>query len=448
VVNVHTVFSEKVHIFLKENKMNKRMGNLMLGAILMSLLIANFVLGALPVVTGYSVEVYAEPPYPVHLCFSPTGEMYAGWDDGSGTGAGSISRIAPGGGPGSVSSIGPATSDPDSVAYDVTGQISGFPGSVIVGGGYSPHLTAIRPDGIAQVLWTDPFVNPTDIAFDSTGRMLFVDASYPGVFVTTGAQPVLLFSTPTYDASVIVVGDDDNIYISHEEGGQAWIRGYDRDGNSLGNPLVELDIANIVPFDFGPGGSWGNALYFIADHELLKVDFPNAPITIGTGFASTSYHEIVFGPDDALYISDRAESCVLRIAPKIIEVDIDIKPGSCPNPLNVKDKGVLSVAILGTTAFNVFDIDVASIRLEGISPIRSSYEDVATPFEGQICECHELGADGYLDLTLKFAIQEIFKALGNVNDGDEVILTVSGNISDGRDFEGLDCVTIISKNNK
>ena len=128
-----------------------------------------------------------------------------------------------------------------------------------------------------------------------------------------------------------------------------------------------------------------------------------------------------------------------------IQVHIDIKPGSCPNPLNVKNEEVLPVAILGTEDFDVLDIDVASIRLEGISPIRSRYEDAATPFEGEICECHELGADGYLDLTLKFTTQEIVDAIGDVNDGDEVILTISGKLSDGSDFAGADCVVIIKK---
>lgn len=134
-----------------------------------------------------------------------------------------------------------------------------------------------------------------------------------------------------------------------------------------------------------------------------------------------------------------------RALTPVVEVDIDIKPGSCPNPLNVKSKGVLPVAILGTEDFDIFDIDVASIRMEGISPIRSGYEDVATPFEGEICECHELGADGYLDLTLKFTTQEIVDAIGDVNDGDEVILSIIGKLSDGSDFAGADCVVITKK---
>ena len=46
-----------------------------------------------------------------------------------------------------------------------------------------------------------------------------------------------------------------------------------------------------------------------------------------------------------------------------INVAVDIKPGSCPNPLNIKSKGVLPVAILGTEDFDVKDIKVNSIRI-------------------------------------------------------------------------------------
>ena len=36
--------------------------------------------------------------------------------------------------------------------------------------------------------------------------------------------------------------------------------------------------------------------------------------------------------------------------PDYVEVPVDIKPGSCPNPVNIASKGVLPVAILGTRA--------------------------------------------------------------------------------------------------
>lgn len=70
--------------------------------------------------------------------------------------------------------------------------------------------------------------------------------------------------------------------------------------------------------------------------------------------------------------------------PETIAVDLDIKPTSCPNPFNVKAQGVLPVAILGTETFDVTQIDIASLRLETVAPIRSSLEDVATPLENGV----------------------------------------------------------------
>jgi hypothetical protein len=127
----------------------------------------------------------------------------------------------------------------------------------------------------------------------------------------------------------------------------------------------------------------------------------------------------------------------------VIPVAVDIKPQSCPNPLNVKDKGMLPVAILGTEDFDVNQIDIASIRLEGVAPVRSSYEDVATPVsDGNECECTTAGPDGYTDLTLKFKTQEIVEAIGEVNDADVLSLALTGVLFGERPIEGAHCVLI------
>ena len=134
----------------------------------------------------------------------------------------------------------------------------------------------------------------------------------------------------------------------------------------------------------------------------------------------------------------------------LLTVIVDIKPGSCPNPLNVKDKGVLPVAILGSEDFDVFNIDPASIRLEGVAPIRSNWEDVAAPAPdtGDVCECTTKGSDGYIDFTLKFDTQEIVEELGELNDGDVLPLILTGVDIDGTPIEGSDCVVIIQKGKK
>ena len=138
-------------------------------------------------------------------------------------------------------------------------------------------------------------------------------------------------------------------------------------------------------------------------------------------------------------------------------VAVDIKPQSCPNPLNVKSKGVLPVAILGTVDFDVTDIDPATVTLgleydeEGVSPLRWALEDVATPFVpfqdkvDCMLDCHELGPDGWMDLTLKFDAQEIITALGAVEDGGCLILKLTGELYDGRKIHGEDVIIIIKK---
>ena len=47
----------------------------------------------------------------------------------------------------------------------------------------------------------------------------------------------------------------------------------------------------------------------------------------------------------------------------MLPVEIDIKPGSCPNSWNRESNGVLPVAILGTEDFDVTQIDVSSVTI-------------------------------------------------------------------------------------
>ncbi|MHC4365745.1 MAG: Kelch repeat-containing protein, partial [Planctomycetota bacterium] len=110
------------------------------------------------------------------------------------------------------------------------------------------------------------------------------------------------------------------------------------------------------------------------------------------GAESISNTIYAFGGVESGILSS-VESAVI-CEPTAIPVTLDIKPGSCPNPLNLNSKGVLPVAILGSADFDVNQIDIASIRLADVAPIRSSYEDVATPVsDGNECDCNTAGSD-------------------------------------------------------
>ncbi|MCK4512226.1 hypothetical protein KAW64_10835 [bacterium] len=141
-------------------------------------------------------------------------------------------------------------------------------------------------------------------------------------------------------------------------------------------------------------------------------------------------------------------SMFVRVECQPLEAALDIKPTSCPNPLNVKSRGVLPTAILGTEDFDVTQIDPGSIMLAGVvPPLRWSWSDVATPIgpDPELCECNELGGDGFLDLAVKFVTQEVVAAIAPFDDGDYVSVEVTAELLDGTAIVLHDCVWIRDK---
>ena len=138
------------------------------------------------------------------------------------------------------------------------------------------------------------------------------------------------------------------------------------------------------------------------------------------------------------------------------KVPVDVKPGSCPNPINLKNQGRIPVAILGTFDLDVSTIDVATLRLEGVAPIHSSIEDVGTPFSylsgKSDCDedCNDDGPDGLDDLALKFLAQDLVAALGDPGHGECLVLTLTGNLKaeyGATPIEGEDVVAILKPAN-
>jgi probable HAF family extracellular repeat protein len=134
-------------------------------------------------------------------------------------------------------------------------------------------------------------------------------------------------------------------------------------------------------------------------------------------------------------------------------VALDIKARTCPNPVNVRSRGVLSAAILGSEEFDVNAVDPASIKLAGVSAIRSGLEDVASPVtDGNECDCSNEGPDGYVDLNLRFRTEEIVEELvdaeGDLIEGQLLSLTITGRLLDDTAIEGTDCVVLVGNVSK
>jgi len=207
-----------------------------------------------------------------------------------------------------------------------------------------------------------------------------------------------------------------------------------------------------------PGDGSIHARYWIDDNLVGEYSRPWEEWMGNVAYAALGAQEGTVWFDDV---------CVRAGVSTSTPVFCDIKPGSCPNSLNVKPyrteeletsnsfaklvtdvdrkpKAVLPVAIMGTADFDVSEIDPTTLMLEGVPALRWSMEDVGTPVspDANECECNELGGDGFIDLTLKFDKEAIVDALGEVYDGDEIALTITGQLYDGTEIEGMDCAVI------
>lgn len=121
--------------------------------------------------------------------------------------------------------------------------------------------------------------------------------------------------------------------------------------------------------------------------------------------------------------SDRFSATVtwLDDSPTTVSPELISRP-----KLNVKKRGALTIAICNTNDFNVNDVDVKSVKLVGVEPVRSKFVDK------DYCPG---GEDGFVDLVFKFKNQKIVQALEEalgreLVDGEPIELDFTGNLKD------------------
>jgi len=112
-------------------------------------------------------------------------------------------------------------------------------------------------------------------------------------------------------------------------------------------------------------------------------------------------------------------------APPVIAVSIDIKPGSDPNSINLKSRGVVPVAVLTTDDFDASTVDPSTVLFADASPLRWALEDVDD--------------DGDVDLLFHFKTQELELT------GDSTEAALTGTTYDEQPIQGTDTVNIVPK---
>lgn len=107
---------------------------------------------------------------------------------------------------------------------------------------------------------------------------------------------------------------------------------------------------------------------------------------------------------------------------------IDIKPGSFPNFINPSNKGVIPVAILGSSTFDVTQVNYSTVCF---------VEDCTIEAHGVHFE--DVNGDGFIDAILHFDTRQT-----NIKPGDTQAC-LGGQLNNGLYFAGCDSVRTVPR---
>jgi hypothetical protein len=143
------------------------------------------------------------------------------------------------------------------------------------------------------------------------------------------------------------------------------------DGFFMTSGQVDWDWPGVMTDLYGWCGNF--EAHFSVGYDQFTIDSLNIVEAAGT-YQYDGLTRFYFNLVDCGFEVVGIDFNQLTISRVPVPVAVDVKPTSCPNPLNLTSNGLVPVAILGTADLDVTTIDPASIRLHGLAPVRSARE--------------------------------------------------------------------------
>lgn len=250
------------------------------------------------------------------------------------------------------------------------------------------------------------------IAMSIFGLLLFTSASSLAGDYDDGGTHDITVDEGYLNIGITVPGTTVNLYAN--------ISDYIIVGSGSFLNIYSGNVVNYISVAPGPpaGAVTVYGTGFGGDGDLSapgQVTFTSGSGTLTGYYGNGSPFSLFFYSDVPIYLE-----------PPVVseeEVEIDIKPGSYPNSINLKSNGVVPVAVLTTMDFDASIVDPATVEFAGASPLRWA-----------MCDVDEDGDD---DMIFHFKTQEL-----NL-DENSTEAELTGKTNGGDDITGTDDVRIV-----
>jgi len=298
---------------------------------------------------------------------------------------------------------------------------------------------------IVAVVDQTPFVTaaPRGVAFDGAGHLFLTSMSPAVCEADINGTVTNCFTVPDPVPNITadfrtgaIAFDGSNLYIGDTDAGTILVT--DRFGAVIRHFESGLRPEGMV-FDPSIGNLW--VLDLFAANKMSEVgtsgelirecEIPYTPGLYGLGgiaikgsqfYISEPFNPASPGDGTTIHVVER--SSLICTPAIVVHLSVDIKPGSNPNSINPRSKGVIPTAILTTDTVDAATVDAASVRFgktgTEAAPVHSALDDV--------------DGDGDADLILHFVTQQTGIACGDTS------ASLTGSTMGGEPVVGSDSI--------